>query len=108
MISQLRMRQPAASRQSRDTTSSPKNSQTKERDMNSQEFQSLWVEKPWIIRWANPADSGTQPGDVVRFTETPSLTVQILHADSSTETWDATIDGDDLVGVRSSDSRPFR
>ena len=78
--------------------------------MTISEFQSRWVEKKWIIQLVNPEGYGVQPGDVVRFTDTPSMTVQIQHADNSgiMEAWAASIDGDDLIGVRRLDSRAFR
>lgn len=72
------------------------------------EFQSRWMKNPWIIQSVSLDYAGAQQGDVVRFTDTPNMTVQIQHADNSTETWAASIDGDALVGVRSSDSRAFR
>jgi hypothetical protein len=76
--------------------------------MTISEFQSRWMEKRWIIQLVDPGYSGVEKGDIVQFTDTPNMAVQIQRTDNSTETWAASIDGDDLIAVRSSDSRAFR
>lgn len=76
--------------------------------MTTSEFQSRWMGKKWIIQSVDPGDFGVEQGDIVRFTDAPNMAVLIYRTDNPTEIWAVSIDGDDLIGVRSSDSRAFR